>query len=124
LVQQLLPRRPSDVELPEDRILAEYLGLEPPDAPSIWRSPGDVARSAGTARSAVAEVLDRARERWHKSSDINELRRELTGLLQGDGGVAWADELASQLLAVRGSVEEGEADAPASRLRFCAPRSS
>jgi hypothetical protein len=58
LVQQLLPRRPAGVELPEDRILAEYLGLEPPDAPPIWRSPGDVARSAGAARSAVAEVLD------------------------------------------------------------------
>jgi hypothetical protein len=108
LVEQLLPRRPAGVEPTEDRILAEYLGLEPFDAAVSWRNPGDVARSAAVARSAVAEALDRARERWHKSREINEVRAELGALLQADGGVASADELASQLLAARGSVEEDE----------------
>jgi serine/threonine protein kinase len=109
LVEQLLPRRPAGVELPEDRILAEYLGLEPSDAPSAWRNPGDVARSAGVSRSAVAEALERARERWHKSRDINEIRAKIAELLlQEDGGVASADELALQLLAARGSIEESE----------------
>lgn len=109
LVEQLLPRRPAGVELPEDRILAEYLGLEPSDAPAAWRNPGDVARSAGVARSAVAEALDRARERWHKCRDINDVRAAIDALLQDDGGVASADEIASQLLAARGSIEEDEA---------------
>jgi hypothetical protein len=108
LVEQLLPRRPAGVEPTEDRILAEYLGLEPFDTPVAWRNPGDVARSAGVARSAVAEALDRARERWHKSREINEVRAELDRLLRDDGGVTSADELATQLLAARGSVEVDE----------------
>jgi serine/threonine protein kinase len=108
LVEQLLPRRPAGVEPTEDRILAEYLGLEPFDTPVAWRNPGDIARSAGVARSAVAEALDRARERWHKSREINEVRAELHRLLADDAGVASADELASQLVAARGSVEVDE----------------
>jgi hypothetical protein len=115
LVEQLLPRRPAGVEPTEDRVLAEYLGLEPFDTPVAWRNPGDVARSAGVSRSAVAEALDRARERWHKSREINEVRAELDRLLRDDGGVASADELASKLLAARGSVEVDEA----LRARLC-----
>src|SRR6202011_90491 len=71
---------------------------------------GDVAREAGVARSVVAEVLGKARERWHKSREFNELRTELVTLLSGAGGVATADELAALLLAARGSVEDSEID--------------
>jgi serine/threonine protein kinase len=110
LVGQLLPRRPAGIEVTEDRILAEYLGLEPAEGPVLWHSPGAVARSVGVARSVVAEALERARERWHKSHEINELRAEIVGLLEAAGGVATTDELTSQLLAARGSVEESEAD--------------
>ena len=108
LVELLLPRRPAGVEAPDDRILAEYLGLGSTTTSPIWRNPGDVARAAGVPRSSVAEALDRARQRWHKSREFNELRAEIAALLEASGGVASADELAAQLLAAHGSVRSDE----------------
>jgi hypothetical protein len=98
LVELLLPR-PAGVEAPDDRIPAEYLGFGSTAAPPLWRNPGDVARAAGIARSAGAEALDRARERWHKTHEFNMLRTEIVALLEASGGVASADELAARLLA-------------------------
>lgn len=110
LAELLIPRRPAGDETSEDRLLEFYLGLEPADGPATWPAAGDVAREAGVARSVVAEVLGKARERWHKSREFNELRTELVTLLSGAGGVATADELAALLLAARGSVEDSEID--------------
>ncbi|MGH7084163.1 MAG: hypothetical protein ACREFN_04150, partial [Acetobacteraceae bacterium] len=108
LAEQLLPHRPAGDERPEDRILGGYLGLEPADGAPAWPNAGDAARAAGVARSAIANTLEAARNRWHKSADLNALRTELAGLLAAAGGVASAEELAVQLLAARGSVEEDE----------------
>jgi hypothetical protein len=77
---------------------------------AIWRNPGDIARAAGVARSAVADALDRARDRWHKNHEFNELRKEIFALLESSGGVATADELAAQLLAAHGSVKSDETE--------------
>jgi hypothetical protein len=55
-------------------------------------------------------VLGKARDRWHKSREFNELRTELVALLSSAGGVATADELAALLLAARGSVQDLETD--------------
>ena len=109
LFELLIPRRPAGDDTPEDRLLEVYLGLEPADRPASWPVAGDVAREAGVARSKVAEVLGKARDRWHKSRELNELRTELVSLLASAGGVATADELAALLLAARGSVEDSEA---------------
>ena len=110
LAELLIPRRPAGDEKAEDRLLELYLGLEPADGPVSWPSAGNVAREAGVARSAVAAVLGKARDRWHKSREFNELRTELVSLLSGAGGVATVDELAALLLAARGSVEDSEID--------------
>ena len=110
LAELLIPRRPAGDETAEDRLLELYLGLEPADGPVSWPAAGDVAREAGVARSTVAAVLGKARDRWHKSRELNELRTELVALLSSAGGVATADELAALLLAARGSVEDSETD--------------
>jgi serine/threonine protein kinase len=110
LAELLIPRRPAGDETAEDRLLELYLGLEPADGPVSWPVAGDVAREAGVARSAVAAVLGKARDRWHKSRELNDLRTELVTLLSGAGGVATVDELAALLLAARGSVEDSETD--------------
>jgi serine/threonine protein kinase len=110
LAELLIPRRPTGDETAEDRLLELYLGLEPADGPVSWPAAGDVAREAGVARSAAAAVLGKARDRWHKSRELNELRTELVSLLSSVGGVATADELAALLLAARGSVEDSEID--------------
>jgi hypothetical protein len=106
----LIPRRPAGDETAEDRLLELYLGLESADGPVSWSSAGDVAREAGVARSAVAAVLGKARDRWHKSRELNELRIELVSMLSSAGNVATADELTALLLAARGSVEDSEID--------------
>jgi serine/threonine protein kinase len=106
LAEQLLPRRPAGDERPDDRILACYLGIDD-DAPT-WPSAGEVAAAVGTARSAVAGALEAARHRWHKSADLNAVRVEIDALLTATGGVVSVDELAAQLLASRGSVEDDE----------------
>lgn len=107
LAEQLLPRRPAGDERPEDRILAYYLGIDD-DAP-LWPAAGEVAAAVATARSAVADVLEAARVRWHKSPDLNGVRGEIHVLLTSAGGVASVHELAAQLLSARGSVEEDDA---------------
>lgn len=106
LAEQLLPHRPAGDERPEDRILAYYLGIDD-DAPA-WPNPGEVGAAVGTARSAVAGALEAARDRWHKNAELNAVRTELDSLLTAAGGVASVDELAAQVLAARGSVEEDE----------------
>jgi serine/threonine protein kinase len=107
LAEYLIARRPAGDEKQEDRILARYLGIEPDDAPA-WPNAGAVAIAVGTARSGVADALQAGRDRWHKSADLNTVRSDLDGLIQAAGGVASVDELALQLLAARGSVQEDE----------------
>src|SRR5262249_47419587 len=75
------------------------------DAPP-WPSAGEVAAAVGTARSAVADALEAARQRWHRNPELNAVRNEMAALLSAAGGVASVDELATQLLATRGSVED------------------
>ena len=108
LAEQLIARRPAGDERPEDRILARLLAVEEDTTP--WPSAGEVATASQTARSTVADVLDAARDRWHKSRDLNEVRAELATLVTEAGGVAAIDELAAQLLASRGSVQEDAAE--------------
>ena len=107
LAEQLIARRPAGDEKPEDRILARYLGIEPEDAPA-WPNAGEVAIAVGTARSGVADALQGARDRWHKSADLNTIRSDLVGLIEAAGGVASVNELAEQMLASRGSVQDDE----------------
>ena len=108
LAEQLIARRPAGEDKPEDRILAGLLAID--DGAEPWPTAGDVARAAQVARSGVADVLQAARDRWHKSRDLNELRTEVLELVTVAGGVAAVDELATQLLAARGSVQEDEAE--------------
>ena len=53
-------------------------------------------------------MLQAARDRWHKSADLNAVRGDIDGLIQSSGGVASLDELATQLLAARGSTLDDE----------------
>ena len=110
LAELLIPRRPAGDETAEDRLLELYLGLEPADGPCQLAGGRRRRARGGVARSAVAAVLGKARDRWHKSRELNEVRTELVTLLSSAGGVATVDELAALLLAARGSVEESETD--------------
>lgn len=58
----------------------------------------------------MAAALKAARDRWHKSADLNAVRAEIDTLVAGSGGVATVDELAVLLLGSRGSVKEDDAE--------------
>jgi hypothetical protein len=105
LAEQLIAKRPAGDGKPEDRILARLLSIEPDNAPA-WPNAGQVAIEASTARSAVADVLEAARDRWKKSHDLNAVRADLFGMIEAAGNVASLEELSEQLLAARGSVED------------------
>lgn len=101
-----LPRRIAGAdETVEDRALNALLRLDDQDGLGPLPTPGDVARACRVARSAVAGALERARERWHKSRDLNQLRDDMARMLAESGGVMTASELAEGLLTARGSVE-------------------
>jgi serine/threonine protein kinase len=108
LAEQLLPRRPAGDDRPEDRILAYYLGID--DDAALWANAGQVAAAVGTSRSALADALEAARTRWHKSADLNAIRSELSTLIEMAGGVGTVNELAVQLLGSRGSVKEDDTE--------------
>lgn len=108
LAEQLIARRPVGDERPEDRILARFLAID--EDAAAWPAAGEVAAAAGTARSGVADILVAARDRWHKSADLNAVRAEVAGLVEQAGGVATVDELATGLLAARGSVEDDDGE--------------
>jgi hypothetical protein len=90
LAELLIPRRPAGDETAEDRLLELYLGLEPINGTVSWPTAGDVARAAGVARSVVAAMLGKARDRWHKSREFNELRtRRSASITQDAFAPAW-----------------------------------
>ena len=105
LAEQLIAKRPAGDGKPEDRILARLLSIEPDDA-RAWPNPGQVAIAASTARSAVADALEVARQRWRKSHDLNAVRADVAGMIEAAGNVASLEELSEQLLAARGSVQD------------------
>lgn len=113
LAEQLLPRRPAGEDMPEDRALADYLGLEGSGTTS-WPAVGAVAGRCGLAREAVTAAVVAGRERWGKLGAITQVRNDLFAFLNAQGGVLTAAEAAAQLLAARGSYRDDQAE----RLRL------
>ena len=125
LAEQLVPLRPAGEEPIEDRVLAAFLGIDAVNGSSSWLSAGDVAEACSVARSVVAAALERARERWHKSRDLNETRDDIAALLATSAGVMTVHELADAA-ARRPRLGRGATrpSACASPPRCCAPASS
>src|SRR5690606_33808162 len=103
LYEQLPRQRPGIDDNVEDRVLATLLGIDGAEGLPSLPSAGDVARACGVARSTVATALERARERWHKSHDINQMREDIGAMVADSGGVMTAIELTDAMLAARGS---------------------
>src|SRR5690606_25863871 len=89
----------------EDRVLATILGIDGAEGLPSLPTAREVARVCDVARSTVDAALERARERWHKSHDINQMRDDIGIMLENAGGVMTAVELADAMLAARGSAE-------------------
>jgi serine/threonine protein kinase len=76
-----------------------------PDAP-LWPSQTDLARERNHTRQRVGQALATARERWRRFTTLTSLRDVIVELLNTQGGVMTATELADALLAARGSALE------------------
>ncbi len=82
------------------------LGLRD-DAPAApWPSQSDVARWLGVTPTAVSQAAARSRRRWNKLGALTRLRNDVVEMLAAYGNVMTRTELASALLARRGSVQE------------------
>lgn len=111
LAGRLLPSRPLTEDTAEERALAIWLGLEPlpgADGGVLWPALGEAARACDLARGRLADALLRARERWLKSTPLNQVREQLHQRLEAHGAVMTAAEAARALLAERGAIAQDD----------------
>jgi Protein kinase domain/Bacterial RNA polymerase, alpha chain C terminal domain len=80
LAEQLLPRRPAGADLPEDRALATYLGMEG-EFSTAWPTIGDASSKCDMSREALTSALVKAWERWSKQPGITEIRNDLAPIV-------------------------------------------
>lgn len=104
LAEALLPAptRPAN----ETRVVRMLLGLDAPAEGSLWPSQTEVARAVGLTGQRVGQVAHQSAERWLTVSELEEVRDEVVALLDVNGGVMSAAELAAELIAGHGSFSE------------------
>ena len=93
------------------RFLNEYLGRLDEEAPKgahnvHWPTPAAISGHLGIETLLVRELLDKALTQWGKTRAITDLREEIVGLLEDNGGVMTAVEAADAILLRRGSVQD------------------
>jgi hypothetical protein len=87
------------------------LALQPTDQPlgefatGAWPSQSEVARGLTVDPGTVSRAVASARKRWLKTPAMTALRDDIAALLDNQGGVMTATELAEALLVSRGSVQ-------------------
>lgn len=104
LADMLAPALPRPTN--ESRTLRLLLGLDSPAetaAPLLWPSQTEVARAIGVTAQRVGQIAHRAAERGLPVDALTEVRDEIVALLDANGGVMSADELAEELIAGHGS---------------------
>ena len=108
LFQQVMPKSTDPTRL---RFLNEYLGRLDEEAPKgahnvHWPTPAAISGHLGIETLVVRELLDKALTQWGKTRAITDLREEIVGLLEDNGGVMTAVEAADAVLLRRGSVQD------------------
>ena len=76
---------------------------------TLWPSQTDVSTTVHLTRARIGQIVARARQRWGKMPMVTAVRDEIARLLDANGGVMAARELALALLASRGSAVRDEA---------------
>ena len=108
LFQQVLPKSTDQTRL---SFLNEYLGRLDEDAPKgthnvHWPTPAAISGHLGIETLLVRELIDKVLTQWGKTKAITDLREDIVGLLDDNGGVMTAVEVADAILLRRGSVQD------------------
>jgi serine/threonine protein kinase len=115
LQQRILKAKAKSRSATENTALEALLGHDDRiDEP--WPSQGDVAPLVGVTRGRISQILSEALKRWQKDPAITAVRDQILGLLDSNGGVMSAEELAETLLTMRGSEKEGPARTRVARV--------
>jgi hypothetical protein len=94
---------PQRIDADERMIQLAYLGLDHASEPDAWPARQEVAENLGMTRETVQHTLHRARERWCRQPWMTVLREDMARMIDKNGGVMTTHELATLLLAARGS---------------------
>jgi serine/threonine protein kinase len=89
----------------ERHFLQAFLGLDP-DLDLAWPSQTDLAPYLGVTRGRISQLATAAYARWRRDPLVTRLRNDVAELVERDGGVMSAEELAAAVLLTRGSVED------------------
>ena len=106
----LLPKKKPGAKQ-ESRAVPVWLGL---DQQTPWGSAGlpawpnqtEAGKAADVSRARVSQAVLKARDRWRRDPRLTAVRTDLVEIVTRQSGASTADELATLLLAVRGSQQE------------------
>lgn len=111
LFQQMMPKSVKTTDPLKVRFLNEYLGRLDGEAPkgldyAHWPTPVAISGYLGIETAMIREVQEKVLSQWSKTKAVTGLRDEIVSLLDDNGGVMTAVELANVILLRRGSVQE------------------
>ncbi|MEA5465558.1 BREX system serine/threonine kinase PglW [Leptothoe sp. PORK10 BA2] len=102
LVQQIAKPSSKDGDAAQ-QILDALLGLDI-NIEAVWPQSQAIARHLKLSQKRVEQLVSKVQKRWAKTPAVTQLRNDVLGILQRQGGVMTADELALALLIARGSL--------------------
>tara|TARA_Y100000296_G_scaffold87381_1_gene132852 strand:+ start:419 stop:4585 length:4167 start_codon:yes stop_codon:yes gene_type:complete len=111
LFQEIMPKSVKTTDPLKVRFLNEYLGRLDGEAPkgvdyAHWPTPVAISGYLGIETAMIREVQEKVLTQWSKTKAVTGLRDEIVSLLDDNGGVMTAVELANVILLRRGSVQE------------------
>jgi len=104
-VETLVPRQTTRNRT-EVTALRIMLGLAPASESADylrWPTQAEAAQAIGIAQPQISRVLQKQIERWAYDADLGDVRDEIVALLDANGGVMSAAELAQALIGSRGT---------------------
>ena len=110
LFRSILPKVTKAADQSRHRFLNEFLGRLDSDAPKgshnvHWPTLVSLGAETGLSSNEVRAIQSRVLAQWSKNPFITRLRNDIAGLLQEQGGLMTAMELAEAILLRRGSVQ-------------------
>jgi serine/threonine protein kinase len=108
IASQLLPAETSKSRADRGHLTAllDLDGLTD-DRPPAWPNQSEVAEARHVTRARIGQIVTSARQRWRRNSSLTEIRGLIAERLKLSSGLLESGELASIVLAARGSTSEG-----------------